>query len=94
VRRIAESCLKKKVSEVLSEATEEYDRGDKFTLYKSIPTLRHYILISQTEVVVDHFERVQQDDWQCHSIRNRNETIRISQPALALSLSDIFRRVF
>ena len=80
--------------EVLSEATEEYDRGDKFTLYKSIPTLRRYILISQTEVLVDHFEKVQQDEWRCYSLRHPNEVIQISEPPLTISLSDIFRRVF
>ena len=80
--------------EVLSEATEEYDRGDKFTLYKSVPALRHYILISQTEILVDHFERVRQDEWQCHSMRDRSDIIQVSEPALAIRLSDIFRRVF
>ena len=80
--------------EVLSEATEEYDRGDKFTLYKSIPVLQHYILISQTEVLVDHFERVGAGEWECYQLRDRGHTIQISEPALAISLSDIFRRVF
>ena len=80
--------------EVLSEATQEYDRGDKFVLYKSIATLRHYILISQTEILVDHFERTAADEWECHQLRNRSHSIKISEPALAISLSDIFRRVF
>lgn len=31
--------------EVLSEATRTYDRGQKFTLYKSIRSLREYVLI-------------------------------------------------
>jgi Uma2 family endonuclease len=80
--------------EVLSEATEEYDRGDKFTLYKSIPTLKHYVVISQTEILIDHFERMTGDEWRCHSLRDRGETIRISEPVLTLRLSEIFRRVF
>jgi Uma2 family endonuclease len=80
--------------EVLSEATEEYDRGDKFTLYKSIPTLLHYILVSQTEILVDHFEKKQSADWNCHSYRRRSDIIRIPTPMLTLSLSEVFRRVF
>ena len=79
--------------EVLSEATEEYDRGDKFTLYKSIAALQHYILISQTEVLVDHFERIAADEWECHQLRDRTQTIHITEPALSISLSDIFSRV-
>jgi putative restriction endonuclease len=41
--------------EVLSDATREYDRGQKFTLYKEIPTLREYALIEQDEVLVEIF---------------------------------------
>lgn len=37
--------------EVLSEATADYDRGEKFTLYKSVPSLLHYLLVSQTEIL-------------------------------------------
>ena len=80
--------------EVLSEATEDYDRGDKFALYKSIPTLRHYSVIAQTEILVDHFERIGADEWQCHSLRDRNSIVAISEPPISLVLGDIYRRVF
>ena len=80
--------------EVLSEATEDYDRGDKFGLYKSIPTLRHYVMISQTEILVDHFERIRTDEWQCHSLRDRNDIVAISEPHISLVLDDVYRRVF
>jgi Uma2 family endonuclease len=82
------------IVEVLSQATEEYDRGDKFTLYKSIPNFQHYILISQSAILVDHFVRIHQGEWQHHSIRNRNDILQISEPPLAVNVSDIFRRVF
>jgi Uma2 family endonuclease len=94
------------IVEVLSEATEEYDRGDKFTLYKSIPTLRHYVLISQSEILIDHFVRVQreararegeaskEDDWLLHSMRKPDEILQILEPALRVTVSEIFRRVF
>ena len=80
--------------EVLSDATEEYDRDEKFTLYKSIPVLRHYILISQNEILVDHFQRIQSDNWQCHSMRARNDVVAISEPHISLALEDVYRRVF
>ena len=80
--------------EVLSPSTEAYDRGDKFNLYKSIPTLQHYILISQTEILVDHFERSPPDEWRFYSFRDLNDVIQISDPRLTLRLSEIFRRAF
>jgi Uma2 family endonuclease len=35
------------VIEVLSRTTEDYDRGRKWEHYRRIPSLRHYVLISQ-----------------------------------------------
>jgi|GEM_PF-2679953 len=36
--------------EVLSESTEKYDQGDKFRLYRSIPTLREYVLVNSEKI--------------------------------------------
>ncbi len=42
--------------EVLSDATRDYDRGEKFTFYKSIDTLREYLLIEPNRVLVEHWQ--------------------------------------
>ncbi len=34
------------IIEVLSESTESYDRGNKFRLYRDIPSLQEYVLVS------------------------------------------------
>ncbi|MGA1408670.1 MAG: Uma2 family endonuclease [Prochlorotrichaceae cyanobacterium] len=49
--------------EVLSPSTEAYDRGQKFRFYRSIPSLRDYFLISQTEPLIEHFQRTEDDRW-------------------------------
>ncbi len=38
------------VVEVLSDATEGYDRGGKFALYRGLPSLREYLLVAQDRV--------------------------------------------
>lgn len=38
------------IIEILSKTTEGYDRGDKFALYRSIPSLREYVMISSTTI--------------------------------------------
>jgi len=35
------------IVEVLSASTQAYDRGDKFALYRKIPSLREYLPVSQ-----------------------------------------------
>src|SRR5947208_986907 len=43
------------IVEVLSPSTEALDRGAKFTYYKSIASLREYILIATDQPVITRF---------------------------------------
>ncbi|MBL8892146.1 MAG: Uma2 family endonuclease [Planctomycetaceae bacterium] len=45
------------IFEVLSESTESFDRGKKFEHYRLIPSLRHYVLVSQDRCSVEVFTR-------------------------------------
>ncbi|WP_321418417.1 Uma2 family endonuclease [uncultured Desulfobacter sp.] len=46
------------IMEILSDSTEAFDRGKKFSYYQTIPTLKEYILISQKELSnVNYFVR-------------------------------------
>jgi Uma2 family endonuclease len=42
---------------VLSRSTEKYDRGDKSVYYRSIPSLREILLVSQDQTYVEQFVR-------------------------------------
>lgn len=53
------------IVEVLSPSTEDYDRGDKFTHYKTIPSLAHYVLVAQDKKLVEVFTRQQDGSWTC-----------------------------
>jgi Uma2 family endonuclease len=55
------------IIEVLSRSTEEYDRGDKFEHYKSLPSLRQYVLISHRDQSVEVWTR--DDEWKSATIR-------------------------
>ena len=76
------------------EATQDYDRGEKFALYKTIPSLRHYILISHSTTLVEHFERTALDEWPSRSLSVGRDIVQIAEPQLALALTAIYRRVF
>jgi Uma2 family endonuclease len=49
--------------EVLSAGTEEYDRGLKWTGYQQITSLTDYLLVTQSEVRVEHFRRNADGTW-------------------------------
>jgi Uma2 family endonuclease len=53
--------------EVLSPATESYDRGEKWAHYRTIPSLREYLLVSHRERRIERWWRTGADDWERQS---------------------------
>ena len=49
--------------EVLSPTTADYDRGGKFVHYRSIETLREYLVIDEVSRSVEHHVRARPDQW-------------------------------
>ena len=79
--------------EVLSDATERYDRGAKFAHYRSIPSLAEYVLVAQDEPRVEHFRRVETGQWLLTVASG--EGARVELPALgcALLVGDVYEGV-
>ena len=44
----------KVIIEILSPTTEDYDRGRKFSHYRSIPSFCEYLLIAQDRIHAEH----------------------------------------
>lgn len=57
------------VIEVLSRSTEEYDRGDKFEHYKSLPSLRQYVLVSHGDHHLEVWTRDDARKWTSATMR-------------------------
>ena len=80
------------IIEILSKSTEAYDRGEKFALYRSIPSLREYVLISSTSIRVEVMRK--EGDLGLWFLASEADTlegsIQIKSIDLELSLSDIY----
>jgi len=86
------------IVEVLSESTESYDRGKKFEHYRLIPSLRHYILVSQDRVSVEVFTRQptpdsREDAWLLNASTKLEEALALSAIGCQLPLSEVFAKV-
>jgi len=79
--------------EVLSPATEDYDRGTKFKLYRTIPSLQNYLLVSSTEFAAEIYTRQANDEWILNTAQGKSSRIHISALNYDLSLSDIYAQV-
>jgi Uma2 family endonuclease len=51
------------IAEVLSKSTQDYDRGEKFSTYRTIDSFREYLLIDQYSIRVDHYVKTGPNQW-------------------------------
>ena len=84
----------KVVVEVISPSTEGYDRGGKFALYRSLPSLRHYVLIAQDRLGVDVFTRQANGHWLLEYYDDRPDAeVDLAAIGCTLPLREIYARV-
>jgi len=81
------------IIEVLSESTKDYDRGTKFTAYRSIETLTDYILIDQNTAHIEYFSKESDGTWKLREYFSTEETIEIDSIGVKLPIKGIYERV-
>ncbi|MEA1051424.1 Uma2 family endonuclease [Lamprobacter modestohalophilus] len=79
--------------EVLSDSTEQYDRGAKFQHYRTLPSLQDYLLIAQTECQVEHYVREASSRWLMTEYRSLDDRIKLASIDCDLLLRDLYERV-
>ncbi|HZS48952.1 MAG TPA: Uma2 family endonuclease [Blastocatellia bacterium] len=81
------------IMEILSPSTEAYDRGDKFTFYKSIPSLREYLLIAQHRPHITHYFKQSSDKWEYNEYNDLSDVVTLQSIECRLALSDVCKDV-
>lgn len=79
--------------EVLSPSTEAYDRGAKWAHYQTIPSLRHYLLVAQSEIRIEHYARQSERSWIMTAHTRLEERISLDSPEVTIEVKDVYRRV-
>ena len=80
------------IFEILSESTEEMDRGRKKELYLQLESLDAYIMVSEEKPRVEMFRR-QGDDWLRHECVGLDSALQIPALDCEIPLSEVYRRV-
>lgn len=82
------------IIEVLSPATEAFDRGEKWARYQTwLPELTDYLLVSQTKPRIDHFHRRAGGEWVYSLVNNLEESLRLDSVGCFLQLTDVYDRI-
>jgi Uma2 family endonuclease len=78
------------VAEVLSDSTENYDRGIKLRHYQQIPALGSIVLVSQRRRRIEVWERRVRESWE-HRSYDAGDTAHVSSIDAMLAVDEIYR---
>lgn len=80
----------KVIVEVLSSSTKDYDRGTKFDLYATNPTLTEYVAVHQDQAFIEH--RIKQSDgsWLLRFLRGMESTLQLETLPVSIPFSAIY----
>ena len=81
------------IIEILSPATKNYDRGEKFKLYRDLPSLKEYILVDSTAIGIENFCINSDGFWELKEYKNMNDSLFIKTIHLTIPLPDIYEDV-
>lgn len=81
------------VIEILSPSTERYDRGLKFQNYRTIASLRHYVLISQDSAHIELYTRGEANQWILTEAVGLGASLSIASLTVALDLVDVYEQI-
>ena len=81
------------IIKILLDSTEGYDRGDKFSHYKSIPGFCEYLLIAQHRPHVSQFVRQADDSWNQREYNDLNDVVKLVSVTCEISLREIYAQV-
>jgi len=77
------------VVEVLSDATEAYDRGQKLDHYRRVPSLAGVVLVSLREPLIEVWQPAAEGSWRRAESRT-GQTAVIEALSLRLAVDDVF----
>lgn len=81
------------IAEVLSKSTKSYDRDEKFSAYRTIPTFQEYLLIDQYTPHVEQYFKTDSHKWIFTEYNDIESSILLSSIPFEIRLADFYENV-
>ncbi len=81
------------IVEVLSKSTQNYDQGNKFLYYRSIPEFKEYILIDQYQYHIMHYMKTGDGKWMFDEIEGESANLSLETVDFEIALTDLYEQV-
>ena len=62
---------------MLSKSTKNYDRGEKFKLYRDIPALKEYILADSESIHIEVFRLNENNHWELEEYNSKEDLLDV-----------------
>ena len=79
--------------EVLSPTTSQYDRSDKFMLYRQVPSLRQYLTLDSCSVHAELYTLAEPGRWVLTETRDLSAVLDLSGIACQVPLAEVYAGV-
>lgn len=81
------------LAEVLSQSTQDYDRGEKFVAYRTLKSFREYLLIDQSSIHVEHYVKTSAHQWLLSEYDDPNVTLWLQVVDLHVQIADLYENI-
>ena len=81
------------IVEILSPTTENFDRGKKSHWYRSIPSLREYLMLAQDAPEATLYHRQADSLWSVLDFTGANATVELASIGYTLRLRDLYEGI-
>ncbi len=81
------------IIEILSKSTKNYDRGEKFKLYRDIATLKEYILVDSESIHIEVFRLNETNRWELEEHNSITDDLQVKSIDASILLSEIYEGV-
>jgi Uma2 family endonuclease len=81
------------IVEVLSKSTQNYDQGDKFLYYRSIPEFQEYILINQSQYYIMQYNKTNEGKWLLTEYEGENAILSLISVNLDITFQELYEGV-
>jgi len=81
------------IAEVLSKSTQNYDRSEKFSSYRTINTFQEYLLIDQYRVHVEHHVKTAVNQWLFSEYDDPTVPISLKFADVQIQIADLYDNI-
>lgn len=81
------------IIEVLSKSTKNYDRGEKFRLYRDTATLKEYVLVDSESLNIEVFRLNENNHWELEEYKGATDYLYIQSINEKILISEIYEGV-